>query len=150
MFLLKSIKLVACLVLTGLCACQSTQKKQITKPNVLMIVTDDQGYADFSAYGGADDVQTPHLDELASNGIHFTDAYVSMSVCSPSRMAMLTGRQQQRWGVYNYGANFPESEITLAEQLKANGYQTGMVGKTHYGPVSGPGHKGFPRSHGFD
>ncbi|WP_430817510.1 sulfatase family protein [Carboxylicivirga sp. RSCT41] len=130
--------------------CQSSQKKQAQKPNILMIVTDDQGYGDFSAYGGSADVQTPHLDALASQGTRFTNAYVSMSVCSPSRMAMLTGRQQQRWGVYNYGANFPDSEITLAEQLRANGYQTGMVGKTHYGPVTGPGHKGFPSSHGFD
>jgi len=125
-------------------------QKQANKPNVLLIITDDQGYGDFSAYGGAADAQTPHLDNLASRGVRFTQAYVSMSVCSPSRMAMLTGRQQQRWGVYNFGARFPESEITLAEQLKAQGYQTGMVGKAHYGPVSGPGEAEFPTSHGFN
>ncbi|TRX71892.1 sulfatase [Carboxylicivirga sp. M1479] len=142
--------ILSCLLLQVLNGCIHTSKKKVSRPNILMIVTDDQGYADFSAYGGSEDVQTPHLDELASKGTRFTNAYVSMSVCSPSRMAMLTGRQQQRWGVYNYGANFPDSEITLAEQLRANGYQTGMVGKTHYGPVTGPGHKGFPTSHGFD
>ncbi|TLX76040.1 hypothetical protein E9993_07470 [Labilibacter sediminis] len=140
-------------VLTGFLAfsCSNTNKqKKTTKPNVVFIITDDQGYGDFSAYGGAKDAQTPYLDELASEGVRFTQAYVSMSVCSPSRMAMLTGRQQQRWGVYNFGARFPESEITLAEQFQANGYHTAMVGKSHYGPVSGPGEPEFPTSHGFD
>lgn len=123
--------------------------KQAKKPNILLIVTDDQGYGDISAYGGATDAKTPHMDQLAASGIRFSDAYVSMSVCSPSRMALLTGRQQQRWGVYNFGARFPASEITLAEQFKANGYQTGMVGKAHYGPVAEPGEPEFPTSHGF-
>lgn len=132
--------------------CQNKQvkKEQNVKPNILLIITDDQGYGDFSAYGGTSDASTPHLDRLASQGIRFTNAYASMSICSPARMAILTGRQQQRWGIYNYGAHFPESEITLAEQLRAKGYQTGIVGKSHYGPVSGPGKPGFPTSHGFD
>lgn len=147
---MKPIVIAGILMLLFSYGCQSSEKKEAQKPNIVLIVTDDQGYGDFSAYGGSADAQTPHLDELASKGTRFSNAYVSMSVCSPSRMAMLTGRQQQRWGVYNFGANFPESEITLAEQLRANGYQTGMVGKTHYGPVTGPGHKGFPTSHGFD
>ncbi|MCW3806651.1 sulfatase family protein [Plebeiibacterium marinum] len=132
-------------------SCHTIKKENTNKqPNVLLIITDDQGYGDFGAYGGAKDAHTPNLNKLASNGVRFSDAYVSMSVCSPSRMAILTGRQQQRWGVYNFGARFPQSEITLAEQLKAKGYHTGMVGKSHYGPTSGPGEPEFPTSHGFD
>ncbi|MBS2213095.1 sulfatase-like hydrolase/transferase [Carboxylicivirga mesophila] len=140
----------ATLSLLGACSHGTSNSHNKQQPNVLFIITDDQGYGDFSAYGGASDAHTPHLDELAQKGIRFTNAYVSMSVCSPSRMAMLTGRQQQRWGVYNFGAQLPESEITLAEQLKEQGYQTGMVGKSHYGPVKGPGVPEFPTSHGFD
>jgi arylsulfatase A-like enzyme len=150
---LRNTLLIACsavLMLCGACSNGSKAKAGHTKPNVLLIITDDQGYGDFSAYGGADDVITPHLDALAQQGVRFTNAYVSMSVCSPSRMAILTGRQQQRWGVYNFGAQLPESEVTLAEQLKAHGYQTGMVGKSHYGPVLGPGVPEFPTAHGFD
>ncbi len=132
------------------CQGPKTNEQTPAKPNVLLIITDDQGYGDFSAYGGTTDARTPHLDQLAESGVRFTNAYVSMSVCSPSRMAILTGRQQQRWGVYNFGARFPASEVTLAEQLKDQGYQTGMVGKSHYGPVKGPGEPEFPTSHGFD
>lgn len=140
----------ASLMLFPGCHCQKDKLQQSEKPNILLIITDDQGYGDFSAYGGTSDAQTPQLDLLAESGVRFTNAYVSMSVCSPSRMAILTGRQQQRWGVYNFGARFPESEVTLAEQLKKHGYQTGMVGKSHYGPVKGPGEPEFPTSHGFD
>lgn len=149
----KNISVLAgILMLLLISGCQNTQdkKEQKVKPNVLLIITDDQGYGDFSAYGGTADAKTPHLDQLASQGIRFTNAYASMSICSPARMAILTGRQQQRWGIYNYGAHFPESEITLAEQLKAKGYHTGIVGKAHYGPVSGPGNSEFPTAHGFE
>lgn len=134
-------------------ACTSSGTKKTTepkKPNVLLIVTDDQGYGDFSAYGGAPDVHTPNLDALAKSGVRFTNAYATMSICSPSRMAIMTGRQQQRWGVYNYGAMLPQSEITLAEQLKVQGYKTGMVGKSHYGSYNGPGVPEYPTQHGFD
>jgi arylsulfatase A-like enzyme len=139
---------VLTLISTG-CAVPA-EKVVAQKPNVLMIMTDDQGYGDFSAYGGAADAQTPHLDQLANSGVRFTNAYASMSICSPSRMAVMTGRQQQRWGVYNYGAMLPESEITLAEQLRANGYHTGKVGKSHYGSYTGPGVHEFPTGHGFN
>lgn len=134
-----------------LVSCQSgEQKTDLEKPNVLLIMTDDQGYADYGAYSQKEDVYTPHLDRLAQSGVRFTNAYASMSICSPSRMAVMTGRQQQRWGVYNYGANLPESEITLAEQLRANGYQTGKVGKSHYGSYKGPGVHEYPTGHGFE
>lgn len=120
------------------------------RPNVLLIITDDQGYADFGAYSKLKDVRTPEMDKLADSGVRFTNAYVTMSICSPSRLGIMTGRQQQRWGVYNYGAKFPEREVTLAEQLHDQGYRTGMVGKTHYGPYTGPGTHEFPTGHGFE
>ncbi|RCW37597.1 sulfatase [Marinilabilia salmonicolor] len=138
----------------GLLGCGSpdadTSGKPGAQPNVLLIVSDDQGYADFGAFGGRSDVKTPNLDNLANSGVRFSNAYVTMSICSPSRMSILTGRQQQRWGVYNYGASLPDSEITLAEQLKEQGYSTGMVGKSHYGSYAGPEAPEFPTNHGFD
>ncbi|MCU4157154.1 sulfatase-like hydrolase/transferase [Carboxylicivirga sp. A043] len=138
------------LLLLGALVLLSCQKNEPPKPNVLLIVTDDQGYGDFSAYGGALDAKTPHLDALAASGVRFTNAYATMSICSPSRMAIMTGRQQQRWGVYNYGAMLPQSEVTLAEQLQAHGYKTGKVGKSHYGSYNGPGVPEYPTQHGFD
>lgn len=120
------------------------------KPNVLLIVSDDQGYGDFAIYDGVNDVHTPHLDQLAENGTRFSNAYVTMSICSPSRCAILTGRHQQRWGVFNYGSSLPRKEVTLAEQLQKAGYKTGMVGKSHYGGYGGPDSPEFPLSHGFD
>ncbi|MQY78451.1 MAG: sulfatase-like hydrolase/transferase [Bacteroidetes bacterium] len=130
----------------GFLSCKSME----SKPNILLIVSDDQGYADFSAYGGLKEAQTPNLDRLAESGVRFTNAYVTMSICSPSRCGFLTGRYQQRWGVYNYGAKLPQNEITIAEQLKEAGYITGMVGKSHYGGYNGPKAQEFPLNHGFD
>lgn len=126
------------------------QEKEIQQPNVILIITDDQGYGDFGAYGGVADVKTPNLDNLAESGVRFTNAYVTMSICSPSRCAILTGRQQQRWGVYNYSASLPQKEITLAEQLKNAGYRNGIVGKSHYGGYGGHKSGEFPLNHGYD
>ncbi|MCK5731189.1 MAG: sulfatase-like hydrolase/transferase [Draconibacterium sp.] len=137
------------LLLIAITGC-SPKEKENKKPNLLFIITDDQGYSDFSAYGGSPDAQTPNLDRIAQNGVRFTNAYVSMSICSPSRCGILTGRQQQRWGVYSYASSLPKEEITLAEQLKDAGYKTGMVGKSHYGNYGGPKGDGFPLNHGFD
>ncbi|MDQ3622942.1 MAG: sulfatase-like hydrolase/transferase, partial [Verrucomicrobiota bacterium] len=74
------------------------------KPNILIIVSDDHGYADTGAYG-CKDIPTPHLDSLAKNGVRFTNGYVSCSFCSPTRAALMTGRYQQRFGhEFNPGA----------------------------------------------
>lgn len=144
--------LVYIFLIGGLSNCQWKENSlnDIQKPNLIIIITDDQGYGDYSIYGGNPDVETVYLDQLAESGIRFSNAYATMSICSPSRMSILTGRHQQRWGVYNYGAKLPDKEITLAEQLKANGYSTGLIGKSHMGPVNGPGVPEFPLSHGFD
>lgn len=136
-------------------SCRQTEKQveervHAKKPNVILIISDDQGYADYGVYSTKSDVETPNLDLLASDGVVFDNAYVTMSICSPSRCAILTGRQQQRWGVYNYTSSLPQEEVTLAEQLKDNGYATGMIGKSHYGAYGGPDAEEFPLNFGYD
>ena len=73
------------------------------KPNVIILLADDLGWADLG-YQGSDDIRSPHIDSLAKNGIRFTDGHVSASVCSPSRAGLMTGRYQQRFG---HEANSP-------------------------------------------
>jgi len=97
-------------------------------------VTDDQGYSDLSYFDhAADDVQTPNMDRLAGDGVLFTQAYVTAPVCSPSRAGWNTGRYQQRWGHWNWGAELPSSELTLAEYLGEAGYTTAKFGKSDFG-----------------
>jgi len=93
------------------------------QPNVLIIFTDDQGYADLGCYGNQTN-QTPRLDQLAAEGTRFTSFY-SQTVCGPSRSALLTGRQPIR----SKGWGMPASEITFAELIRKSGYQTACIGK---------------------
>ncbi len=123
------------------------------KPNVLVIVADDLGYADIG-FHGCKDIPTPHLDSIARNGVRFTDGYVCASMCSPSRAGLLTGRYPQRFGhEFNPGprGGLPTSEITLANLLKSQGYATGLVGKWHLGSEVKfrPRHRGFDEFFGF-
>jgi len=134
---------VAVLVLTG---CDYQQPL----PNVILILADDQGWVDLGSYG-SDDLLTPHLDELATNGLRFTDFYSVAASCSPSRAAFLTGMYPQRIGIPN--VLMPQSkrglhpqERTLAEMLKELGYATAIFGKWHLGHDS----LHLPLSHGFD
>jgi len=120
-----------------------------SQPNILFILSDDAGYDDFGFHGGTD-IPTPNLDRLAANGIVFTDAHVTATVCSPSRAGMLTGRYQQRFG---HEANSPghsqgmdPAEVTLADALKKLNYRTGLFGKWHLG-MSDEYH---PNNRGFD
>ncbi len=94
-----------------------------TKPNFLIIVTDDQGYADLSAFKHhAKDVHTPNMDRLAARGVLFTDAYTSAPVCSPSRAGWNTGQHQVRWDPKSsFGCGLPENVTHVAEIMKANG-----------------------------
>ena len=136
-----------------------TQCNTVEKPNVIIIYTDDQGTLDAACYG-AEDLYTPNLDQLADNGILFTQAY-AQTVCCPSRAALLTGRHPQRSGINNWtqndahakekGVNMPLSEITIAEILKENGYKTGIFGKWHLGAAmeNGPLEQGFDEFYGF-
>jgi len=129
------------------------------KPNIVVILADDLGYAGIGVQGCAD-IPTPHIDSIAAAGIRCTDGYVTCPVCAPTRAGLLTGRYQQRFGFeHNPGpeaaaaANFglPREEPTLAERLRAAGYATGMVGKWHVGYREGlrPSERGFDEFFGF-
>ncbi|MFZ5830562.1 MAG: sulfatase [Planctomycetota bacterium] len=103
-----------------------------SKPNILVIFTDDHGFADLGAQGIRTDVKTPHLDRLAADGVRCTRGYVTAPQCVPSRAGLLTGRHQNRFGVEdNLKGPLPHSEKTVADRLRAAGYLTGMVGKWH-------------------
>lgn len=126
------------------------------KPNILLIVADDMGYGDLSCYGSKQ-IQTPHLDKLAENGVRFTDGYVSNSVCAPSRAGLMTGRYGSRFGFeHNLSkpdyakpeyAGIPLDEPLISDRMKELGYRTGIVGKWHLGE-SVPAH--HPNARGFD
>jgi arylsulfatase A-like enzyme len=128
------------------------------KPNIIVIVADDQGYADLGIQGGKD-IPTPHIDSLARNGVRCTNGYVSGSYCSPTRAGLFTGRYQQRFGhEFNPGPAKQSGEIglslketTIANRLKGAGYATGMVGKSHLGsaPQFHPQQRGFDEFFGF-
>ena len=118
----------------------STSKAStVPPPNFIIIFADDLGYGDLGCYG-AQNYQTPELDRMAQEGMRFIDCSVSDSICTPSRAGLLTGRYAQRWGykrsVYFPWSNdgMPQSEITIAEVLKAADYQTALIGKWHLGP----------------
>ncbi|WP_440874107.1 sulfatase family protein [Thalassotalea sp. PLHSN55] len=121
-------------------------------PNVIVIISDDQGYADIGATGLAkDDVHTPSLDRLAKSGTRFTDAYVTAPICNVSRLGLITGTYNQRQGAYWYGnkAAIHPKLTTIPELLKTRDYNTGYVGKFHYG-FHTKDVRDFPLNHGFD
>jgi arylsulfatase A-like enzyme len=125
------------------------------KPNVAVIVADDLGYAEVSFHEKhAKEVSTPHLDALAAAGIVCRQGYVSGHVCSPTRAGLMTGRYQQRLGLYTggeAGSGLPLGETLLPGFLKAAGYATGQFGKWHLGPTLewSPVHRGFDEVYGF-
>jgi arylsulfatase A-like enzyme len=128
------------------------------KPNVLLIVSDDQGYAD-AGFQGSKVIPTPHLDRLAASGLRCTNGYVTHPFCSPTRAGLLTGRYQQRFGHENNPRydpadakqGLPLTEKLLPEYLRAAGYATGWVGKWHLGatPAHRPEARGFTETFGF-
>jgi arylsulfatase A-like enzyme len=124
---------------------------RVTTPNILLIVSDDHGYADRSAQRIHDDVRTPALDRLAAEGVTCTNAYVTAPICSPSRAGIISGRYQQRWGGQWFdSAAFPPDDVpTLAEILRNQGYRTGYFGKVHYGGET-VGDRACPPHHGFE
>ncbi len=134
-----------------LALCKPAQAAQ--PPNFVLIVADDLGYGDLHTYGHPR-FETPHLDRMASEGVRFTDFYMPMPYCAPSRSSILTGRYPFRTTVVrnpapDNGVNdigLPASEITIAAALKKAGYATCAIGKWHLGHVPGF----LPRERGFD
>lgn len=112
-----------------------------TGPNIIIIFTDDHGWADLGIIGARDDVKTPHTDRLARMGTLFTSGYVTAPQCRPSRAGLLSGRYQNRFGLEHNGHNgYPWSEYTIAERLRDAGYVTGQSGKWHlHGSVDSTG-----------
>lgn len=122
------------------------------RPNVLVIVADDLGYADIGVHGGCE-VRTPNIDALAASGVRCTSGYVTAPYCSPSRAGFLTGRYQTRFG-HEFNPHvgdeavlgLPLAERTIADRLKSAGYSTGLIGKWHQGFDAAH----HPQSRGFD
>src|SRR4051794_2830168 len=152
---------VALAVLAAVALCGPARAADAKKPNVIVILADDLGWADLGCYGSKFH-KTPALDKLAKQGMRFTDAYAACPVCSPTRAALLTGRAPARVGITDWlpgRKDFPDqplaqhrtlqqlplTETTLATAMKKAGYATGLVGKWHLG---GKGYE--PDKHGFD
>ena len=105
------------------------------KPNIIVILADDQGYADLGAQGQVKDIRTPHIDALAAGGVRCAAGYVTAPQCSPSRAGLISGRYQQRFGLDSIPDDpMPLDEVTLPKRLKRAGYVSGMVGKWHLDP----------------
>jgi len=148
-FLLASILLLRSISL-------SVQSAELSKPNVIVILADDLGCCDLSMYNGW--VETPRIEEMASQGMVFNDFHANSSVCSPTRTAFLTGRYQQRAGIVDVivGSREPDSGIspatvTLPRVFKNHGYATAIFGKWHcgYQDQYSPIHHGFDEFVGF-
>jgi arylsulfatase A-like enzyme len=138
---------------TGIEQAHAAQRAGTRRPNVLFILADDLGYGDLSCYGRPD-YQTPVLDNLARQGLRFTSAYAAAPICTPTRCAYITGRYPQRLPVglaepltasSPLDLGLPPEHPTVASLLKANGYETALVGKWHLGwkPEFGPNRHGF-------
>lgn len=153
----KAASLSACLLIL-FCAAQVACAADLAsrKPNMIVILSDDAGYHDFSMQGG--ETATPRIDALADSGVRCTNGYVSGCVCSPSRAGLLTGRYQQRFGHefnipprYSETNGLPLSEKLLPAMLQEAGYRTIALGKWHlgYAPKFHPLERGFTDYYGF-
>lgn len=143
------ILLIFVFVFAASCEEKRGNSKLDARPNIVLIVSDDQGNADAGYQRTPPVVSTPAIDKLASEGVVFTAGYASAYVCAPTRAGLLTGRYQQRFGFYTASDSrqgMPKGEITLADVLKKEGYRTGAFGKWHLGLTK----PFYPTSRGFD
>ncbi len=147
---MRIVIVIAALILTPLHLYAGDKAR---KPNIIILLADDLGYADLSMHGSRQ-IKTPHIDSLAKNGVRFTSAYVSAPYCSPTRAGLLTGRYQQRFGhefnpvLKSAGGKdgLPLDQRTIADLLRQAGYATGLVGKWHLGEEDAQ----HPQARGFD
>jgi len=112
--------------------------KEIEMPNIILIMTDDQGWGQ-TGYYHHPILKTPNLDAMAENGLRFDRFYAGAPQCSPTRASVLTGRNNDRTGVFYHGYPLNKNEVTLAQKLKNIGYSTGHFGKWHLNGIRGPG-----------
>lgn len=143
-----------CLSIISFSSCNGNKKytqnnTDKNKPNIIILMTDDQGYGDVHCYGNTQ-LHTPNLDKMADEGVRFTNFYAGASSSTPSRAALLTGRYAERVGLPSVvddtsSIGLKPTEYTIADYLKQNGYATGMFGKWHLGCL--PEH--MPTRHGF-
>ena len=133
----KFLELTGCSIgLSGLVQCGANQAPRLPTPNVILCMADDLGWGDVRS-NGHPRLETPYLDQMASNGIHFSRFYSGAPLCSPTRGSCLTGRHPYRYGIYSANVgHLPPEEITLAEILKSEGYATGHFGKWHLGTLT--------------
>lgn len=147
LFLSLGLFLLACSQLSCEVPAEASQAASAEGPNIILIITDDQGYGDLGFHGNPD-IQTPVLDSLARRSTRFPNFYVS-PVCAPTRSSLMTGRYSLRTGIYdtyNGGAMMANEEVTLAEHLRDAGYTTGIFGKWHLGD----NYPYRPNDQGFD
>ena len=126
LYALSLLNLLCCLHASG------QRKEAARRPNIVFMMSDDHGYQAISAYGHGLN-RTPHIDALASQGMLFRRAFVTNSICGPSRAVMLTGKHSHRNGFRDNGDRFDGSQQTVAKLLRQAGYQTAIVGKWHLG-----------------
>ncbi len=150
---MRRVLLVALLIGCVATATAHAQAVRGARPNVVLIISDDMGWADLSSYG-ATDIRTPNLDGLAREGLRLTDFYANGTTCSPTRAGLISGRYQQRYGIEAPLPNvvragdrgLPATGRSLPQLLKNHGYATGLVGKWHLGYADDKS----PNAHGFD
>ncbi len=151
-YTLLSMKL-PCLLSAVLVAGSACDVDRAPRPNFVVILADDLGYADLAVYGSERN-RTPHLDRMATEGLRFTDFHSNGPMCTPTRAALMTGRYPQRFGerfesalsgIDEYDTGLPHDAVTIAESLGEAGYATGMYGKWHLGyhPPFMPVDQGF-------
>ena len=136
-----------CATAVILCVSAAAAAPDAEKPNIVLVMADDQGWGDM-AYNGHPLLKTPHFDRMAAEALRFDRFYAAAPVCSPTRGSVMTGRHPNRFGCFKWGHPLRPQEITVAEALKKAGYTTGHFGKWHLGSVRkgspvNPGGSGF-------